>query len=243
MAMTGRHTGFPRHAAAGVACVILLALPPAWSAGAASAPPPMTLTTTPPPVPVLLMPVLPAGACPVMPAPEMPKRALREGRSGWVVVRTRLKDGAVSGAWVVSEYGGPDFGAAAIGAVRRYDCSGVPAGREFTAQQSFEFRVGGGEPAPPRTEGFGLHAFEIGARERLGQVDAVDAKTCPIRAKLRLRRHLGEPNEILDSGNVTDTRLLEWLATLAPRTDYMIPNPAGNWIEFRCQLLQGQLIL
>ncbi|RQP22322.1 TonB family protein [Piscinibacter terrae] len=196
-----------------------------------------------PPSPVMTVPLVqPNTVCQSMPPPEMPAAALREGRSGWVLVEGMMDRTGITQVRVLRERGGRGFGAAAIAAVRGYQCAATEAKPQIRFRQEFVFRIED-SPPPALQEGFGLHAFESGAGARLGFIEQMAFGGCPVRAKLLLKRHRGEPNAVLDAGRITDPRVLEWLGTLVPRTDYMIPNPAGNWVEFRCLEKDGRLFL
>jgi hypothetical protein len=172
----------------------------------------------------------------------MPVVATREGRSGWAVVEGLIERTGVTQVRVLSERGGRGFGATAINAVRLYQCAATEDRPRIRFRQEFVFRLEG-DPPPPLQEGFGLHAFESGAAGRLGFIEQMAFGGCPVRARLLLKRHRGEPNAVLDPGRITDPRMLEWLASLVPRTDYMIPNPAGNWVEFGCVEKEGRVFL
>ena len=76
-------------------------------------------------------------ACPTQVAPEMPRRAVKDGIEGVVKVQILVKNGAVQDVTVLS---GPKvFHEAVIAAVKRYKC--VADGPEVVATQEFTFKL------------------------------------------------------------------------------------------------------
>ena len=76
-------------------------------------------------------------ACPTQVAPEMPRRAVKDGIEGVVKVQIVVKNGAVQDVTVLS---GPKvFHEAVIAAVKRYKC--VAEGPEVVATQEFTFKL------------------------------------------------------------------------------------------------------
>ena len=76
-------------------------------------------------------------ACPTQVAPEMPRRAVKDGIEGVVKVQIVVKNGAVQDVTVLS---GPKvFHEAVIAAVKHYKC--VADGPEVVATQEFTFKL------------------------------------------------------------------------------------------------------
>jgi len=76
-------------------------------------------------------------ACPTQVAPEMPRRAVKDGIEGVVKVQILVRNGAVQDVTVVS---GPKvFHEAVIAAVKRYKC--VADGPEVLTTQEFTFKL------------------------------------------------------------------------------------------------------
>jgi len=77
--------------------------------------------------------------CPKQVAPEVPRRALREGVQGTVTAQIRLKDGVVGEVTIIS---GPEvFHDAVRAAIAKYECNQKPG--EVVAQQTFTFKIDG----------------------------------------------------------------------------------------------------
>ena len=77
--------------------------------------------------------------CPKQVAPEMPRRALREGVQGTVTAQIRLKDGVVGEVTILS---GPEvFHDSVRAAIAKYECNQRPG--EVVAQQTFTFKIDG----------------------------------------------------------------------------------------------------
>ena len=100
-------------------------------------PPPKPAPPAPPPKPAGPTVASMGVACPTQVAPEMPRRALRDGTEGVVVARVTIKLGKVSDVTIVS---GPRvFHDAVKEAVLQYKCTNT--GPEVVATQEFVFRI------------------------------------------------------------------------------------------------------
>ena len=109
----------------------------------AASTPPATVVAAPtvqlPPAPVATGP-LPASirlVCPTQVAPEMPRRALKEGIEGVVRAQIRIKDSRIVDVTILS---GPRvFHAAVREAMMQYSCA--TGGAEVVATQDFNFKL------------------------------------------------------------------------------------------------------
>lgn len=128
--------------------------PPDVAPAVTSTAPSIVATTTPPPEPVVIAPPPPPPpppapvvtgpkrtsmglACPTQVAPEMPRRALKDGIEGVVKAQARIKDGVVKEVTILS---GPRvFHEAVREAMLQYKCT-QDAG-EVIAVQEFNFKM------------------------------------------------------------------------------------------------------
>ncbi len=119
-------------------------------------PPPVqnviTSTTTTPPPPAEIRPVAPpappappapkaaptsiGSICPTMVQPEIPRRAIREGRSGSVTARATIKGGKVVDVEILRSSPPRVFDDAVRDAMMQYVCTG-----DHVAEQIFDFKL------------------------------------------------------------------------------------------------------
>ena len=116
---------------------VIVAAPTPAPAPAVIAPPAPSAPPGPAPAPPGPKRVAIGLACPTQVAPEMPRRAVKDGIEGVVKVQIVVKNGAVQDVTVLS---GPKvFHEAVIAAVKRYKC--VADGPEVVATQEFTFKL------------------------------------------------------------------------------------------------------